>query len=43
MIAYALLLYIGVKIAAPFWYFVMIGLGVIIKMCAACINVAAKS
>lgn len=43
MIAYVLLLYIGFKIVAPWWYFVLVVLGVFIKFCVACIRAASES
>lgn len=41
MIGFALLTYVGVQINAPFWYFCLIGVGVISKILVA-IGEAAK-
>ena len=39
MIGYALLIYIGVRIGAAWWYYLLIALGVLIKIVEALINV----
>ena len=43
MIVYALLLYIGVKIFAPWWYYALLFLGATIKTGAAMIRAAVNS
>ena len=40
MIGYICLLYIGVQIGAPWWFYLLLGLGVCIKTVAAIVNVA---
>lgn len=41
MIGYICLIYIGVKISAGWWYYLLIALGVMIKTGAAVLNAAA--
>ncbi len=42
MIGYFCLIYIGVQIGAAWWYYLLIGLGMMIKTGAAILNAAAK-
>ena len=40
MIGYICLLYLGVKVCAPWWYYLLIGLGVCIRTVAAIVEAA---
>jgi hypothetical protein len=40
MIGYALLLYVGVQINAPWWYYLLISVGVLIKIASAIVEAA---
>ena len=42
MIGYACLLYIGIKMGAAWWFYLLLGLGVLIKTGAAILRAAAK-